>query len=401
MEGATPPVSSPQPRDGSLIESFEQEAKLDEEFLVLTVAASLIATLGLMANSAAVVIGAMLIAPWILPLRAIGFGILQGRLSLVVKALGTLAAGVSLTVVLSVLMGLLVGLPIFGSEVAARTTPNLLDLGIALVAGAMATYAKVRSKAVSSLAGTAIAVALVPPVCVLGLLLATRQWQGAWGAGLLFAANLLGILSGGLCMLAATEPRLRVRLWRSRLGLVSLGLTALLLVPLTSSFLRLMAQARQATALRLVESAIARNLRSRTLTLGKDSELTGISIDWEQNPPLIRATVRGSNPRWPSPKQVAAVQDFINGEQPIRFRLLVQRTAIDVIGPETAPNPPELQIPPADQLEKLKSNLLDGTPEPDASAGPDGSPLGPGPAGQRGEPGVEPSPQEPAPTPIR
>ena len=394
-------VSSPQPRDGVLIASFAQEARLDEEFIVLTVAASLIATLGLMANSAAVVIGAMLIAPWILPLRAIGFGILQGRLSLVITALSTLATGVGLTVGLSVLMGLLVGLPIFGSEVAARTSPNLLDLGVALVAGAMATYAKVRSKAVSSLAGTAIAVALVPPVCVLGLLLATRQWQEAWGAGLLFAANLLGILSGGLLMLAATEPRLRVRLWRSRLGLVSLGLTALLLVPLTSSFLSLMAQARRATALQQVERSIARSLRSRTLTLGKDSELTGITIDWEQNPPLIRATVRGSNPRWPTSKQVAAVQTFINAEQPIRFRLLVQRTAIDVIGPETAPNPPELQVQAPEQLQRQLGNLQSNLP--DSTAPADGSGLPHRPTDRQADQNGHglPPPVAPAPPPLR
>jgi uncharacterized membrane protein len=236
---------------------------------------------------------------------------------------------------------MLAGFPVYGSEVLSRTTPNLLDLAIALVAGAIAIYGKVHSRAVSSLAGTAIAVALVPPVCVFGLLLAVREWETARGAGLLFAANLLGILSGGLVTLAAITPGLRARLWSSRLGLISLLLTALLLVPLTGSFLNLVAKARRDSALQQVERAIAESLRARTITLGQDSELMGTTIDWNQNPPLITASVRVSRPNLPTPKQVAAVQDFINRRQPINFRLLVQRMSIDVIGPETAPNPPE------------------------------------------------------------
>jgi len=328
-----------------LLDQFEQDARADQEFVVLTLAASMIATLGLLANSSAVVIGAMLIAPWMLPLRAIAFAILQGRLRLVATALLTLLIGVALTVGLSVLLGFGVGLPILGSEVAARTQPNLLDLGVALVAGAIAAYASVRSKALSSLAGTAIAVALVPPVCAFGLLLSKAQWGDALGAALLFAANLLGILSGGLIALAICQPELRVNLWRSRLGLVSLLLTALLLVPLSGSFLSLVSQARRTAALQQIQEVITASLKDRTLTLGKDAELVNVRIDWSQNPPLIRAAVRVTNPRLPTARQVAAVQAYINDTQPIRYRLVVQRLSVDVVGPETEPNPPK-QVPP-------------------------------------------------------
>lgn len=328
-------------REQSLSEQFELDARSDQPFLVLTLAAGAIATLGLLANSSAVVIGAMLIAPWMLPLRAAAFGILQGRLLLVGRALLTLLIGIAITVALSVLLGAWVGLPIFGSEVAARTQPNLLDLGVALVAGAIAAYASVSSKAISSLAGTAISVALVPPVCAFGLLLSKAQWGDALGAGLLFAANLLGILSGALLALALCQPALRVNLWRSRLGLVSLLLTALLLIPLSGSFLTLMAQARRAAALAEIQQAITLSLKNRTLTLGKDSELINVAIDWSQNPPLIRAAVRVTNQRFPTARQVADVQSFINAHQPIRYRLVIQRVSVDVIGPETEPNPPD------------------------------------------------------------
>jgi uncharacterized membrane protein len=162
------------------------------------------------------------------------------------------------------------------------------------------------------------------------------------GAALLFAANLLGILSGALITLAVCLPELRIRLWRSRLGLVSLRLTALLLIPLTGSFLTLMAKTRKAAALDQIQQAITASLKNRTITLGQDSELINVRIDWSQNPPLIRAAVRVTNPRLPTARQVADVQAYINQQQPIRYRLNVQRVSVDVIGPETEPNPPEL-----------------------------------------------------------
>ena len=100
-------------------------------------------------------------------------------------------------------MDLLMVLP---EEITARLQPNLLDLGIALAAGAIATYAKVNPGAVSSMAGTAIAVALVSPVCVIRIMLAAGELDDTQGAGLLFSANLLGILIGGITVITTLEP---------------------------------------------------------------------------------------------------------------------------------------------------------------------------------------------------
>jgi hypothetical protein len=286
---------------------------------------------------------------------------------------------VGLTVALSGLLGISAGLPVFGSEVNSRTTPNLLDLGIALVAGSLASYAKVRNKAVSSLAGTAIAVALVPPVCVFGLLLSGRMWEEARGAGLLFAANLLGILSGALLTFAATERGLWQQLLRSRLVAISLLLTALLLVPLSGSFVNLVGRAQRLSALQQIEKDITESLRKETITLGRNSELLDVSIDWSQNPPLIRASVRVTNPGLPTSQQVAAVQNFINSRQPIRYRLVVQRTAIEVIGPEAKPNPEEVQ-------ERLR--LSPSPPPPEAPSPPHDEPPPPPPQGSPADAGA-------------
>ncbi|MDA7433451.1 DUF389 domain-containing protein [Synechococcus sp. AH-601-N10] len=320
--------------------SFGSDAALDEVFIVLSIGAGLIATLGLLADSPAVVIGAMVVAPWIMPLRAAAFAVLFGDIPLLSRSLRTLMLGVLATTVLSILLGKLAGLPQFGSEVAARTSPNLLDLGIALVAGGLATYAKLRSDAVSSLAGTAIAVALVPPVCVMGLLLSNAYWEEALGAGLLFATNLLGILTGGLVLMACQDPYFRQELKRSHLGAANFALTGLLLIPLGTSFINLLGQARQESTRDSVENTIEQFLTRQTLTFGdkKKVDIEKVDIDWDQNPPVVRVIVRVVDPELPTFKQVSAVQEEINKRQGLRFRLVVERTAVDVVGPKEKPN---------------------------------------------------------------
>ena len=320
--------------------SFENDAALDEVFIVLSIGAGLIATLGLLANSPAVVIGAMVVAPWIMPLRAAAFAVLFGDIPLLTRSLRTLFVGVCATTFLSIVLGKLAGLPQFGSEVAARTSPNLLDLGIALVAGGLATYAKLRSDAVSSLAGTAIAVALVPPVCVMGLLLSHAYWEDALGAGLLFATNLLGILTGGLVLMACRDSYFRQELKRSHLGAANFALTGLLLIPLGSSFINLLSQARQESTRDSVEKTIEQFLTQQTLTFGDKEkvDVERVDIDWEQNPPVVQVMVRVADPERPTFKQVSAVQEEINKRQGLRFRLVVQRTAIDIVGPKEKPN---------------------------------------------------------------
>ena len=336
--------------------SFGSDAALDQVFIVLSIGAGLIATLGLLANSPAVVIGAMVVAPWIMPLRAAAFAVLFGDIPLLTRSLRTLMVGVCTTAVLSIVLGKLAGLPQFGSEVEARISPNLLDLGIALVAGGLATYAKLRSDAVSSLAGTAIAVALVPPVCVMGLLISHAHWEKALGAGVLFATNLLGILTGGLVLMACQDSYFRQELKRSHLGAANFALTGLLLIPLGTSFINLLDQARQENTRDSVGKTIEQFLTRQTLTFGdkKKVDVEKVDIDWDQNPPVVRVIVRVVNPELPTFKQVSAVQEEINKRQGIRFRLVVERTAVDVVGPKEKPN---TESP-------ISQQLIDSTIEP-------------------------------------
>ena len=188
-----------QDRLEELQRSYDGEERLNESFIVLTIGASL----GLVADNNAVIIGAMVVAPWITPLWVAVFAILIGQARLLSRSLITLVARAGITLILSMGLGLIArtqgvlvveALP---EQIIARLEPNTFDLGIALAAGAIATYAKVNPGAVGSMAGTAIAVALVPPVCVMGLMLSGPDISSAQGPALLYAANLLGILIGG------------------------------------------------------------------------------------------------------------------------------------------------------------------------------------------------------------
>jgi uncharacterized hydrophobic protein (TIGR00271 family) len=365
---------------------FEHDARFGQVFVVLTIGSSLIASLGLLANSPAVVIGAMVVAPWILPLQAMAFQVLRGQFPAFLRALRTLLLGVAMAVLVSVGVGLLVPFPSFGSEVMGRTRPNLLDLGIALAAGVVAMFAKLRKEAITAMAGLAIAVALVPPVCVAGLLLASGRWQQSYGAGLLFLTNLLGILTGAMVTLNVLERPFRGRLLRSRLGLTSIALTAMLVVPLGGSLLNLLGVSRRQAQAQRIEELILSSLRNETITLGRDSQLESVRIDWEARPPVITARVSVSDPRLPTFTQVSAVQEFINTKlTPLQFRLVVQRTSIEVVGPEPVPRPdglpeagwPWLAPPVLELLEGAEAppeNRRPGTGEPEKGKPETGEP---------------------------
>ena len=337
----------------ALHRSYDGEARLNESFIVLTIGASLIATLGVLANNAAVVIGAMVVAPWILPLRVAVFAVLIGQARLLSRSLITLAAGAGITLLLSMGLGLIArsqGLLLaeaLPEQVTARLEPNILDLGIALAAGAVATYAKVNPGAVSSMAGTAIAVALVPPVCVMGLMLSAQDLSGAKGAALLYAANLLGILIGGISVLAIREPYFREKLRRRRRSrlpvLLAVGLAVLVGQKLYERYERHLFKLKQEAAKEQIESDIRYYLKNETLTFGANEalELEKIDFDWpnywEQNrAPTLQVVVRVTDPTTPSYKQVQEIQDNINSKlswqfQGLELQMQVQRINVSVV----------------------------------------------------------------------
>ncbi|MDZ8222484.1 DUF389 domain-containing protein [Nostoc sp. ChiVER01] len=313
-------------RRGSQPEQLQQlqtdllaESTLDSAYIILIVSSCAIATLGLLSNSAAVIIGAMIIAPLMLPIRGLAFGALQADIILFRKGVIAVALGTLLAVAIAFTLGLLVGLPSYGSEVLARSRPTLLDLGIAVAAGGISGYAKVETKISTSLAGTAIAVALMPPICVIGLGLAQGNWSLSLGATLLYLTNLLGIaLSCMVTFLVAGYTSMA----RARQPLIwTMTLTAILLIPLGVSFARLVRQSQLETSLR-------RALLNRTVTFGR-LQLLNSNTNWLTNPPEVRLSVRAREPV--TPRQVELLEEFIKQEMGQPFTLIFEVGQVEEI----------------------------------------------------------------------
>jgi uncharacterized hydrophobic protein (TIGR00271 family) len=155
-----------------------------------------IATLGLALNSTAVVIGAMLVSPLMGPLVELGMGFAVGSSLLVLRAALCVFLSVAGVVALSAVMTLALPFHEVTPEIAARTAPTLLDLLIAIFCALVATYTTIRQTAdtTAAAAGTAVGIALVPPLCVTGFGVGTANLAVAGGAGLLFVANFSAIV---------------------------------------------------------------------------------------------------------------------------------------------------------------------------------------------------------------
>lgn len=345
------PVANPE-EYAELMVGLMRESRLSLNYLMLVIGSCVIATLGLMANSPAVIIGAMIVAPLMLPIRGMAMGALEGNLVLFRTGILSIIVGTGIGVGVSFLLGRLVGLPEWGSEVLARTQPNLLDLGVALAAGGIGAFARVRKEISDSLAGVAIAVALMPPVCVIGLGLAHADWSTSLGATLLYATNLLGIaLACMVTFLAMGYAPLHKA--RSALSWM-LGLVLLLVVPLGAGMTRLVYQAR-------LEAALRSALLNKTITFQRVT-LVRSDFNWVVYPPEVVLSVRADEPI--TPRQVTLLEEFVESDVGRPFTLIFQVVEAQEIRRETpAPEDPvdeETSGIPSNPATPLSSRVLKG-----------------------------------------
>lgn len=251
------------------------------DYMVLMVVSSVLAALGLLQDSPAVVIGAMLVAPLLGPLTAVSVGLATARLLLVRKAGATILIGSLLAVACAVLVGLLIPVERATAEMVARGSPSLLDAGVALAAGVVGAYATARKDIPAALAGVAIAAALVPPVCTLGLGLAVRDPDLARGALLLFAANIVSVSVVGAGVLWWLGMR-----FERRARVVRAGSVILVFVLALLSILVLLL-----TRQRAAEQAVARRDLEE---LFPTFEVVDLNVDGG-DPIEVTATLRGAS----------------------------------------------------------------------------------------------------------
>ena len=218
----------------SLFTNLREESRLSQNFMVLLILATMIATFGLFINSSSVIIGAMLLAPLMQPIVSLSMGVLRQDEALQINGAKTIAIGVFAVLATAGLIALFTPIERLTTEMAGRLSPTILDLFVAIVSGAAAAYAKSNEKILGSLAGVAIAVALVPPIAVAGIGLGWGDWSMFSTAFLLFVTNLVGIVLAAaftFAMLGFSPLHL------AKKGILTwLVIVALVAVPLYSSF---------------------------------------------------------------------------------------------------------------------------------------------------------------------
>lgn len=267
MDNLIPDLSEQERVD--LYKRLKESARADLDFHVRMALAATIAALGLLLNSVAVIIGAMLVAPLMSAILAIGLGVVVGDGRLIRLAIVRVLQGAGLAVLLSLFVAWLDPLAQITPELLARSRPTLLDLGVAVASGLAGGYAVSRKEVQEALAGVAIAVALVPPLSAIGIALALGAWREAAGALLLYLTNMISIIGAGgvIFLLVGFRPRvwssIRLRVfWRGLAGIVLLF--ALILTPLGWLTVREVSHARLQRAIgQAVEQSISEMGRMR------------------------------------------------------------------------------------------------------------------------------------------
>lgn len=286
-------------------------------YYIMLFISGVISTLGLLAGSTAAIIGAMIVAPLMGPIVAVAYAITAGNRRLLKRSGYAVFSGCLLTILSAYIICQIVGINTLNSEITQRTHPTLIDLIIGLAAGAAGSFAQTRRNIADALPGVAIAVALVPPLSVIGIGLAIKSTPVAFGSTLLFLTNLAGIiLSGGLVFIWQNYGSLE----RAKRGLTtSVVFLCILGIPLGISMKNLVVEER-------VRSLVSNLIRQKTITF-RSTRIRELDVDADREVLAITLTVdavAGSI----SANQINLVHKFLEGElsRPIELYVSVSPT---------------------------------------------------------------------------
>ena len=284
-----------------------------ERFGMLMFFATVIATMGIIAGSSATVIGAMIIAPLMTPILASVAALLQGRTDKALRSTLIVLSGVLGVIALSWLIGIAVislgRILSFDTnlQITGRTSPRLVDLAAALVSGAAGAFCMSRDDISDSLPGVAISIALVPPLCVVGLGLSAGEWDDAGGAMLLFLTNYLSILLAGSGMLAllglgqASIPEASRATRRRAYVAITIGVL-IITIPLALTSSRLVSQSQMQRQISAVVTSWAAEARYAVMQ---------VEIDFASG--RIDITVSGTEKSQPSFAELVADLETTRG----------------------------------------------------------------------------------------
>lgn len=292
-------------------------AGIDLDYIVLIVISAMLASLGLLLNSTAVIIGAMLVAPLMSPLNAFGVGLSTARLDLTRRSAVAVIVGLVIASLVGVFMGVIVPLETPTTEMMSRVSPTLLDAFVALASGVVGSYATARKDIPAALAGVAIAAALVPPICTFGLQLAFGEWQWALGALLLFLTNIIciAVIATGMFVWLGLRPQ---NLSETSLRqYISLVIFVLLALPLVLSLVNVSQEAGE-------NQSIEREIRALL------DPIAVTQIETDESGDMLTVQARVQSPFTFSAAAVSQLQTQFQQDlnQEIRLELLIEQMAL-------------------------------------------------------------------------
>ena len=249
-------------------------------FWILLVLAAIIASAGVVGDSTATVIGAMIVAPLMTPIQGTMLAVVTGDRNNLARSLGLVVAGAAAAIGIGFVVGLLVVTDVVAatnSQVAGRVSPRLIDLLAALATGVVGSVALARRDISDTLPGVAIAISLVPPLTVVGLTLEAGEMHQALGALLLFVTNVVAILATGTVVMAiygvwrmrSDDTMVRASVNRGSATAVIIAMVVLVGIPLTISSVKI--------ARDTYEQTHARDAARRWAD-GVGWELTGVDV---------------------------------------------------------------------------------------------------------------------------
>jgi uncharacterized hydrophobic protein (TIGR00271 family) len=285
-------------------EAVTSGAAITGSYLAMNAAATLLAGFGLLQNSPAVIIGAMLIAMLFGPIVGIALGLAEANMPLLARSLVSEVVGVIWVLIIGYVLGTASHSLSIGSEILSRTSPTVLDLLIGLVGGLAGGFTYI-SALPAVIVGVAIATALVPPLTSCGILLARHLPGLAAGAFVLFLTNFTAIAVGAMTVFwlvghrpPAADQTHKVLVPR----LISLVLLVILGFHLTVTLRRSVTQAT-------LESDIRKTL-SRELAKIPGARLVTVTLAPQQRKPIAWVVVRTPQPI--TPEQVVYLNDLVN-----------------------------------------------------------------------------------------
>jgi uncharacterized hydrophobic protein (TIGR00271 family) len=271
----------------------------------MNLAATLIAGFGLLENSPAVIIGAMLIAMLFGPIVGIALALAEADLPLLRRSLFSEMAGAASVLAVGLVIGISTRDLTVGSEILSRTSPSLLDLLIGLVGGLAGGFTFVSTGLGGVVVGVAIATALVPPLTTCGILLARQLPHAAAGAFLLFLANFAAIAFGAFVTfrLAGHRPPIAYGVVKAFLPrLVFLALLLVLAFHLNGTLQRASARA-------ILQSNLQKSLATGVARI-PGARLAQVTLAPQQGKTDVWAVVRTPQPL--SPEEVGRLNDLVN-----------------------------------------------------------------------------------------